>query len=113
MKRNILFVCVLSLAVLATGVLGAAKETAAASAVPEDPQTAPGNIFLETEPLVIQCLADGTVDYTVKDFWGQTVATGKAPVENGVASIKPDIKKRGYYEITCDAGTVCSSPRWV
>jgi hypothetical protein len=73
---------------------------------PQDPQTVLGNIFLNTEPLLIQALADGSsVDYTVKDFWGQTVATGAAPVEGGVAKITPDINKLGYYDITVNSGT--------
>ena len=75
-----------------------------AEAGPQAPQSVLGNIFLDTEPLVLQCIATGgSVDYTIKDFWGQTVAGGKAPVVGGVATIKPDIKKRGYFELTAGA----------
>jgi len=72
----------------------------------QDPQTQLGNIFLDNEPVVIQCLATGdSVDYSVKDFWGQVVDSGKAPVQAGVASIKPNIKVHGYFEMTVNTGS--------
>lgn len=78
----------------------AEKADTEGAAKPGTPQAALGNIFLDSEPVVLNCPASGdSVDYTVKDFWDQTVASGKTPVAGGMAQIKPEIKKRGYYEL--------------
>ena len=79
----------------------AAPPATAPTTAPADPQTQLGNIFLDQEPVVIECLASGdSVDYSVKDFWGQLVDSGKCPVQNGVAAIKPTLKTRGYFALT-------------
>ena len=76
-----------------------------APAGPQDPQTELGNIYWDNEPVVIQCLAQGdSVDYSVKNFWGKVVDSGKAPVQAGVAAIKPNLKVHGWFDMTVDTG---------
>lgn len=89
--------------------MSAVLATAATKPVPADlnPQSVLGNIFWDNEPLVILCKAAGdSVDYTVRNYWGKIVDSGKAPVKNGIAEIRPNLKQRGYFEaaVKTDAG---------
>jgi hypothetical protein len=111
MKSTCPLACVLLASCLLLG--GLSQNASAAKpapppmpSAPQAPQTQLGNIFFDNEPVVIQALTSSdSATYSIKDFWGKEVDSGKADVANGIAQIKPNIKAHGYYELTVNPGT--------
>lgn len=58
----------------------------------------PGNVFLVGQPVAIPIVTQATrLDYTVTDFFGQTVAQGTTPVADGQATLSPEVKALGHF----------------
>ena len=65
-----------------------------------DPQTVMGNIFLDTQKVVILAFSEGQEqEYRIVDFWGREIEKGNAPVKDGVARITPASKTRGFFTL--------------
>ncbi len=64
-------------------------------------QTKLGNIFLAGEPVGFALNGTGSsVDWSVKNYFGQTVAGGNVALSSGAASLQPAVTLPGYYELT-------------
>jgi len=74
------------------------------SAITVAPSTL-GNLFLTTETVSIPVTSSGPITWTVKDYWGATVAAGSG------SPIQPGISTPGYYDITIkDGATTLKAP---
>lgn len=64
-----------------------------------------GNIFVEGEALrvKVRCAAADRVDWSVVDFFGNEVATGRQRVVSGLANLTLNVPARGHFELTVRA----------
>jgi len=59
-----------------------------------------GNVFLTGQQVVIPVETTGdTVAWKITDFWGATLDAGQETVVDGLANIKPAVKKNGYFVV--------------
>ncbi len=64
----------------------------------------PGNLFLTNEPVQIPLTSDGTeIRWQVIDYFGKAIAEGREPLTNEQATIRPDIRGVGYFDLLLTA----------